>query len=134
MLPAAFIVPIIKIPAPAKRRYMNQDTVILFTRFGLGDGPEALRLELAKKFLTLTLASGSLPAKMIFYTEGIRLACTGSPVIELLQDFESKSTELVLCQTCLNYFGLDKSVQAGVVGGMGDILEALQKAQRVISV
>jgi len=41
---------------------------------------------------------------------------------------------MVLCQTCLETFGLAGEVQVGVVGGMGDILEALQKAGKVISV
>lgn len=50
---------------------MDQDTVILFTRNGLGDGPAALQLDLVIKFLTLTLAGENLPAKILFYTEGV---------------------------------------------------------------
>jgi sulfur relay (sulfurtransferase) complex TusBCD TusD component (DsrE family) len=39
----------------------------------------------------------------------------------------------VLCKTCLDTFGLTEKVEVGVIGGMGDILEALQQAQKVIS-
>ena len=112
---------------------MDQDTVILFTRNGLGDGPAALQLDLVIKFLTLTLAGENLPAKILFYTEGVRLACSGSPVLDQLIEFEAKATELVLCQTCLKFLGLEKEVKVGVVGGMGDIIEALQKSRKVIS-
>lgn len=113
---------------------MDDQTVILFTRNGLGQAPESLQLMLANKFLQLTLASGRLPAKILFYTDGVRLACSGSPVLEPLNEMQHRGVELVLCQTCLDTFGLLDEVQVGVVGGMGDILEALQKAGKVISV
>ena len=112
---------------------MDDNTVLLFTRIGLGDAPADLQQALAAKFLSLTLQSGQLPAKILFYTEGVRLACAGSPVIEPLRELEASGVELVLCQTCLNYFGLAEQVQVGVVGGMGDIIEALTKAGKVIS-
>ena len=113
---------------------MKNDTVILFSRNGLGSSPEPLSKVLAEKFLTLTIESGILPAKILFYTEGVRLACNGSPVLSQLRKLEAQGVELVLCQTCLKYFELEKMVAVGVVGGMGDILEALQKAEKVISV
>lgn len=113
---------------------MDDQTVILFTRNGLGHAPEELQLKLVSKFMQLTLASGQLPAKILFYTEGVKLACNGSPVIDALLEMQQRGVELVLCQTCLEYFGLTNKVAVGVVGGMGDILEAMQKAGKVISV
>lgn len=113
---------------------MNRDTVIVFTRNGMGSGPIELQQKLVVKLLALTLESGQLPAKLLFYTDGVKLACAGSPVLDLLRQYEQKGVELVLCSTCLDFYGLSGQVQAGVVGGMGDILEALQKATRVISV
>lgn len=112
---------------------MANDTVLLFTRAGLGHAPAELQHNLASKFLALTLESQDLPSKILFYTDGVRLACTGSPVLELLHKLEEQGVELILCQTCLDYFGLVSEVKVGVVGGMGDILEALQKAAKVIS-
>jgi len=112
---------------------MDNSTVLLFTRNGLGEAPAELQQALVAKFLSLTLHSGQLPAKILFYTEGVRLACAGSPVIESLRALEAQGVELVLCQTCLNYFELVEQVQVGVVGGMGDIIEALTKAGKVIS-
>ena len=47
---------------------MDQDTVLLFTRNGLGQGPEGLQQDLAVKFLGLVAQSGQLPAKILFYT------------------------------------------------------------------
>ncbi len=112
---------------------MRDQSVILFTRYGMGETQGDLPLRLAVKYLTLTLQSGVFPGKILFYTDGVRLACEGSPVLEQLRELESSGVELVLCQTCLETFGLSQQVKVGVVGGMGDILDALQNAEKVIS-
>lgn len=113
---------------------MDQNTVLLFTRYGLGEAPEELQLILAGKFLTLVLQGDALPGKILFYTDGIRLACQGSPVLPQLQALEARGVELILCQTCLEYFGLADQVEVGVVGGMPAIIAAMSGAEKVISV
>ena len=110
-----------------------KESVIVFSRNGVGHAPEDLQQGLAKKFLRLTLESGQLPGKILFYTDGVKLACSNSPVLDELKELEEKGVELVLCLTCLEYFDLRNHVEAGVVGGMGDILTAIQSAQKVIS-
>jgi intracellular sulfur oxidation DsrE/DsrF family protein len=111
---------------------MSAPNVISFTRNGMGHAPADLQQKLAAKYLSLTLESGDLPAQILFYTEGVRLACEGSPVLDQLKAFEAKGVELVLCSTCLEYFDLSDKVVVGVVGGMGDILTALQQAGKII--
>jgi hypothetical protein len=74
-----------------------------------------------------------LPAAICFYTDGVKLAVTGSPVLESLKSLESKGVHLILCSTCLNYFNLVDQVQVGIVGGMPDIIEAQRKASKVIT-
>jgi predicted peroxiredoxin len=112
---------------------MNNATVLLFTRNGLGSAPLELQQTLAVKYLSLTLQSAELPAKILFYTEGVKLACKGSPIVDLLKELEHKGVELILCSTCLDYFGLKDQVEVGIVGSMADILETIQKAEKVIS-
>ena len=112
---------------------MDKDTVLLFTHNGLGQAPEELQSGLAVKFLSLLEQSGQLPAKILFYTEGVKLACQGSPVLEQLSVLEARGVELVLCKTCVDYFNLADHVAVGVAGGMVDIIEAMQKAAKVIS-
>ncbi len=112
---------------------MRISGVLLFTRYGLGEGPEALQKELAVKYLTLTLQSGRLPMQLLFYSNGVRLVCKGSPVLDLLRELESRGCELIVCRTCLVEFDLLDQVEVGVVGGMGDILTALQNTSKVVS-
>ena len=55
------------------------NTVILLTRNGMGSGETELQHDLFAKYLRLLIESGSLPAAMCFYTDGVRLVVEGSP-------------------------------------------------------
>ena len=77
--------------------------------------------------------ANTLPAKIVFYTDGARLACEGSPAVKELKALKDCGVELILCSTCLDYYGLRDKVQVGIVGGMPDIIEALSAAGKVIS-
>ena len=111
-----------------------KNTIILVTNNGMGKADEKLQQTLAGKYFELLAQNGSLPAAICFYTDGVKLVCEGSPVIEQLRGLESKGVRLIVCSTCLNYFNLSEKVQVGIVGGMGDILEAQIKADKVITI
>ncbi len=111
----------------------DSDTVILITRNGMGDADQVLQYKLMDTYLKLLDGHNILPGAICFYTEGVHLVVEGSPVLDTLQSLESKGVRLILCSTCLNYYDLIDKVKVGVVGGMGDILEAQCKAAKVIS-
>ena len=110
-----------------------RDTVILITNNGMGKGPQDLQLTLLGKYLELLDLQNDLPSALCFYTEGVRLVTEGSPVIERLRALEEKGVRLIVCSTCLNYFGLVNNGKIGIVGGMGDILAAQWQAGKVIT-
>lgn len=110
-----------------------ENTVILITNNGMGNADTQLQQLLFGKYIELLLQNESLPAALCFYTEGVKLVCEGSSVVEQLRTLENKGVRLIICSTCLNYFELNK-VQTGIVGGMGDILEAQMKADKVITI
>ena len=112
---------------------MNKNTLILFTRFGMGDAPAALQQKLAGVFLNM-LSQDTPPDVLAFYGEGVKLVCEGSPVLEQLQALAAKGSTLVICQTCLDFFNLRDTVRVGTIGGMGDIVAAMGMAEKVISV
>ncbi len=112
---------------------MNKNTMILFTRNGMGDAPGELQQKLASIFLNM-LNKDTAPGVVAFYGEGVKLTCDGSPVLEQLRALAAQGTTLVICQTCLDYFELRDKVRVGTVGGMGDIVAAMGSAEQVISV
>ena len=111
----------------------DSDTVILITRNGMGEAEQPLQHKLMATYLKLLDEHDILPGAICFYTEGVHLAVEGSPVLETLQSLENKGARLILCSTCLNYFNLSDKVKVGIVGGMGDILEAQRRASKVIT-
>ncbi|RPH62459.1 MAG: sulfurtransferase-like selenium metabolism protein YedF [Chloroflexi bacterium] len=110
-----------------------KDTVIIISHFGMGKADEKLQTMLAAKYLELLPQNGELPAAICFYTEGVKLVVAGSPVLAQLKALEEKGVRLIVCSTCLNYFNLADQVQVGIVGGMGDIIEAQARAEKVIT-
>ena len=112
---------------------MAKDTILIFTRAGMGEAPAELQMNLAVKFLTLLLANHDLPAKIFFYTEGVKLACAGSPALEALGALQDAGVELILCTTCLDFLHLTDKVAIGIPGSMADIVEGVQKAKKVVS-
>lgn len=111
----------------------DSDTVLMVTRYGMGDAEPELMLKLLGTYLRLVDENNILPAAICFYTDGVKLAVNGSPVLDTLRSLESKGVHLILCSTCLNYFNLIDQVQVGIVGGMPDIIEAQRLAARVIT-
>ena len=115
---------------------INSDTVIIFKSNGMGTTSpdyQPLREKLAGTFLRLLTESGMLPCVICFYTDGVKLACDGSPILRELEALEAKGVPLVLCNTCLKQFGLVDGVRVGVVGGMTDIITAMWGAESVIT-
>jgi hypothetical protein len=111
----------------------DSETVILITRNGMGEADLTLQQKLISTYLKLLNDNNTLPSVICFYTDGVRLAVKGSPVIDLLKSLEAKGVRLILCSTCLGYFNLTDQVEVGIVGGMTDILEAQRRAGKVIS-
>ena len=109
--------------------------VYLITSEGMGNtsGTE-LKKKLIGKFLTLLQDARPLPSAICLYTDGVKLACQGSPVIEPLKKLESLGVRIILCQTCLEFFGLESQVAVDIVGGMGDIITCMTEADSVVTV
>jgi predicted peroxiredoxin len=111
-----------------------ENAVILVTNNGTGNADEKLQQLLFGKYGELLLQNESPPAAPGFYTDGVKLVCEGPPVMEKLHNLENKGVRLIICSTCSNYFDLTEKVRVGIVGGMGDILEAQMKAEKVITI
>ena len=111
-----------------------KNAVVLVTRQGMGSGDLALQRKLFITYLKVLLENGSLSGAFCFYTDGVKLVVEGSPVLDLLKEFETRGVHLVLCRTCLEHFGLLDQVRVGVVGGMGDIVAAQTLASKVVAI
>ena len=108
--------------------------LILVTNDGMGRTDPELQHKLAGIYLKLLDESGMFPGAICFYADGVKLVVEGSPVIDQLRSLERKGVHLIVCKTCLDYFGILDNVTVGIVGGMTDIIEAQWRAAKVITI
>jgi len=93
---------------------------LVFKSNGLGTTTaEELNQKLGATFIGLIAESENLPRAICFYTDGVKLACEGSPLLDPLKALEARGVRLILCTTCLNYFGLMDQVRVGIPGEWG---------------
>jgi predicted peroxiredoxin len=107
--------------------------VVVINNDGMGTAEEALRRKLLRLYLTLLHENGLYPGAICFYAEGVKMVVDGSPVLDLLRAREEKGVRLIICSTCLQFYGLTEKVAVGIVGGMNDILLAQWMAGKVIT-
>jgi hypothetical protein len=108
-------------------------TVLMVTRDGFGSAEPGLQHALMSKYLGLLLAGGLTPRALCFVTEGVHLACEGSPVLGELRQLSERGCRLLVCTTCLEFYGLKDQVRAGAACGMPDILNAQLEAAKVVT-
>jgi selenium metabolism protein YedF len=111
----------------------KQDLTVIINNNGMGRSEPALGHKLIKTWLNMLDLDDRLPGTICFYAEGVKLACTGSPVLEELQSLADKGVALIVCTTCLNFFELLDELQVGTAGGMKDIVDAQWSAAKVIT-
>jgi hypothetical protein len=112
----------------------TEKTVVLVVKqngIGVSEHPD-LPSKLAETLLALLDESDLIPAALCFYTDGVRLCCTGSNVLRLLRRLEAKKIPLILCGTCVRTLDLEDQVEVGIIGGMTDILDVMWSADSVL--
>ena len=112
---------------------MSGPLVLVVSSDTMGRGEAELGNILVRGFFHTLGEVQPLPQRMIFFNTGVRLACTGSPVLDDLHALEERGVELLVCGTCLNYFELTEQLAAGQVSNMYDIAETMLSAGKVVN-
>lgn len=84
----------------------------------MGQGDWELGRVLLKKFLGTVVASGQAPTGIALLNSGVKLACSGSPVLDELRELEARGANISSCITCLKHYDLLEDVQVGIQGTM----------------
>ena len=101
----------------------------------LGEGDPTLGYNLLKMFLYTLSQSEDLPASVLFMNGGVKLpAGEEQEVLASLHTLEEKGVPILVCGTCLNYYGIADACKVGQVSNMYDILTKMQEASKVITV
>lgn len=100
----------------------------------VGQGERELGENLMKMAIYTLSQSDEVPASLLFMNSGVKLpAGEEQQIIDSLQELAEKGCEILVCGTCLNYYGLTEQLKIGTVSNMYDILGKMQAAAKVIT-
>lgn len=113
----------------------TEKEIVVFIRSNtIGRGNDDLGTILMRSFIPTLLEIDERPKKIVFMNSGVKLTVDGSPVLEFLHKIEKEGVELLVCGTCLDFFGLKDEVKTGRISNMFEIVTTLFKADTVMSV
>ncbi|MFA9464832.1 MAG: sulfurtransferase-like selenium metabolism protein YedF [Velocimicrobium sp.] len=109
------------------------DYVVFLGKNFIGEGSEELGQNLMRMFLYTLTESSELPTHILMMNGGVKLAVEDPQAVEHLNALKEKGIEIMVCGTCLNYFGIADELKIGTVSNMFDIASKMQEAGKVIS-
>jgi selenium metabolism protein YedF len=108
--------------------------VIALASDTMGRGNEELGGILIKAFINTLADSDQPPWRMVFFNSGVKLALEGADTVQSLRNLESMGVDILVCGTCLDYFGVKEELGVGVASNMYDILAAMLSATNSITI
>ncbi len=107
-------------------------TVVFLGHAGLGHGDDVLGAKVLGTFLRKSTALRGFSA-LLLVNAGVKLTTADSPVrVELSQLIEA-GVDVIACGTCVEHYGLTDAVAVGAVKGMDDVIQELDRADKVIT-
>lgn len=100
----------------------------------VGEGDGELGYNLMKMALYTLSEGDSIPVSLLFMNSGVKLVCGDeAQIVDSVRKLEDAGTEVLVCGTCLDFYGLKDNLKVGEVSNMYDILERMKEAANVIS-
>ena len=99
--------------------------VVLIGSDVLGSPDKQLGIILMGNFLRLMGDRDKLPSHVILWNGGVMLASEDSSSLEYLKILQDRGVEIIICRTCVEYFGLENKIAVGEIDGMVRILDIL---------
>lgn len=111
---------------------IKKGELVVISAKTMGEGNEDLGKALMKAFVFALTKQDYYPQMVMLYNGGAFLSCEESDSLEDLKFLEAQGTKIVTCGTCLNFYGLGEKLAVGDVTNMYEIVEQMQKADRII--
>ncbi len=113
-------------------RRRADDPVLVLDAAALGRGDDNLGAQLMVNFLRTVAFRDEVPATVVCYNAGVKLAEEGSPALPMLQAIAQKGADILLCGTCVNHFQIAERLSVGRVSNMAEIADILSSAGRIL--
>ena len=107
-------------------------TLVFITAETLGSGDDELGGKLMLNFLLTLPELGSGLWRIILVNGAVKLAAEGHPCLEKLEALAASGVSILVCGTCLGFFGLMEKKRVGETTNMLDVVTSLAAAGKVI--
>ncbi len=121
-------------PEQPSKNVPTEPIVVFIGSDRIGQGDDELGRILVNSFLYTLPETDIPPDALVLMNSGVKLAVHGSETLESLLKLEASGVKILVCGTCLDYFGLKDKLQAGIVSNMYDISDLFFKACKVIRI
>lgn len=109
------------------------DTVFFLRTFKLGDPDKELGELLVKTFFQTIPDVEPLPDKIVFMHGGVKHTVEGADNAGNIKKLEELGIDIVVCGTCLDYYGLKDKLVAGRISNFFEITSILNKASNTVT-
>lgn len=100
----------------------------------VGEGDPQLGYNLMKMAIFTLNQADVPPMSLLFMNSGVKLLCSDeAQIIDSVNAMIEKGTEVLVCGTCLNFYGIADDLKVGEVSNMYDILGRMHDAAKVIT-
>ena len=100
----------------------------------VGEGDPTLGRNLMKMAIYTLAESNDVPSSVLFMNSGVKLVAGEEPqAVESCNKLIERGCEILVCGTCLNFYGITDTLEVGEVSNMYDILSRMQEAGKVIT-
>ena len=111
----------------------DRSWAVFVGRETVGEGDPELGGSLMKMFFYTLSQSDDLPEAVLFMNGGVKLPTLNDQVAGHLCERAGKGVDILVCGTCLNFYGIADKLQVGTVSNMYDIVERMKRAGKVVS-
>jgi selenium metabolism protein YedF len=108
--------------------------VFYITSDEIGKGEPELGRTLMKMFLYAAAESDAPPSALIFLNSGIKLVTENDETAAHVAKLEAAGADVLVCGTCLDYYGLKDELKAGRVSNMYEIQATIVGAGLLVSI
>jgi selenium metabolism protein YedF len=118
-----------EVPAPETT---NGNYCVVISSEIMGQGNDELGRKLMKSFFTALSCMDRMPSAIMFYNSGVKLTVDDSPVAEMLHEIQNKDTEILICGTCVDFYGIAQKIHIGRISDMYQITQKQSESGTII--
>lgn len=112
---------------------VNTNYVVCLKSNLMGEGDPDLGKLLMETFVENLKLQTLLPTHVVLYNSGVKLAMKESPVCSSLSELEELGCRIMLCGTCIDFYGLQYEIGVGMISNMVSITETLAQTGHVLT-